>query len=496
MKFIFDGKTYKTEDYHDSSAFDSRAAEVAGIDVSIKFRHYFEYLLLLRAVPASIGNYNNEFKFRLNATSFCSYQEVYRENHCLCVVIDYYTDYEAILRKMSRHNETDVRDNNTALIDSTASLAVVVSKPDTGISLGLNYLGGRLNKDENSAMLERVAQWLYDHRDEYFEINVLWKDTVMSPEEFWELECEDPVGAAFESMFDDDIQAKVDEFKKQMILESAAKNTAAAYAIGELNETALDNIDSIGEEFAKRTKDEYEESMQRLHDQLKGLQDEIASVYCKMRNTALALAAGKENTELINKFTEVFKTMQDNKQLIALRVTRGKLYAVIQQDIVFWERELADVIVNGDSDVKDLVKVMTSGKFVLNTITEVFFDNFVTPVGTCDYDMCCDMSTSKNITRISVTHPHVGRYDCFGDSLRNQCSEYMLSADYDLAIMSLMQALSQINLDDMCVLNRLNNDLRDYSFKGINSRTFPFRCVEDGLYYSFDQALDMLKEDE
>lgn len=496
MRFIFNGKDYKTEDYHDSSAFDIRAADVADIDVSIKFRHYFEYLLLLRAIPSRIGNYNNAFKFNFNATSFCSFQEVYRERHCLCVVIDYYEDYEAILRKMSRDNETDVRDDNTTLVTDTASLAVVLSKVNEGISVGLNYLSGHLNKDENSAMLERAAQWLYEHRDEYFEINELWKDTVMSPEEFWKLDCEDTVGAAFESMFNDDITAKVKEFEKQMIAESAAKNTAAAYALEQLNTAVLDNIDSVGEAFAKSTKSEYEESMQRLHDQLKRLQEDIASVYDRMRKVALNLAAGKENAALISKFTEVFKTMQDNKQLIALRVVRGSLYAVIQQDIVFWERELADVIVGGDSNVKELVKVITSGKFVLNTITEICFESFVTPCGLSDYDVCCDTFTSKNITRISVTHPHVGRYDCFGDSLRVQCSEYMLSADYDLAIMSLMQALSQINLDDMCVLRRLNEDLRDASFKGSNSRTFPFRCVEDGLYYSFDQALDMLKEDE
>lgn len=122
--------------------------------------------------------------------------------------------------------------------------------------------------------------------------------------------------------------------------------------------------------------------------------------------------------------------------------------------IEFWEE---DELVNwkNNKDIYNKLEIITGGRYKLITSCRIELNPTRSVINGLQLD-----ETSQELVNAEelITHPHVGRYGCFGNN-ENSIRQAMRNRDFYTALCIINQSIYQLNLTDGCVINSLCSKL-------------------------------------
>lgn len=233
----------------------------------------------------------------------------------------------------------------------------------------------------------------------------------------------------------------------------------------------------------------------------------ISTCYSNIRELTQRILNGEAEAGSLETLTKLLQNLVEKGRIVGINstVTNGLIHnlnLVLDTPITYWEDDEAKTYVRhldsqGYNYRAHLWKMMFVDKLATMWTRQVIAFNFDN--ANVSNDNCTDSSYVEKY----VIHPHVGRYNCFGDNL-SFISDALSTKDYETAFTYVMNALMQLNMLDYTVIEYACSELcggatnsRDRKFIYLHKeQRFVTPRELKMMYKDHGESFDFLKEQE
>lgn len=220
-----------------------------------------------------------------------------------------------------------------------------------------------------------------------------------------------------------------------------------------------------------------ERDISDYRDRIQRYENEIADLATKMRDLNEKLAFFKYMQEDNEDHKLFFKHLRKIPYLKSFQARNGYIHLEYEAPLIYFSDYPAEKLLaqtNRSRYSKDIIKIIIGRKYELITKCALEFD-------TGNFGISSD--TIYNSSPV-MRHPHISRYNCFGNH-RQAIYASAETGDYIGAIEQITQAVLNLNLYDICVIDTMCCTLEN---KRDTLRTW--RNIETGEMFTTNEVLN------
>lgn len=233
----------------------------------------------------------------------------------------------------------------------------------------------------------------------------------------------------------------------------------------------------------------------------------ISTCYNNIRVITQRILNGEAEAGSLETLTKLLQNMVEKGRIACIdsNISDGlihRLTLTLDTPITYWEDDEAKAYVrylNSDASTYKarLWEMMFVDKLATMWTRQAVYFNFDST------NVSNDNCTASDYVDKYVIHPHVGRYNCFGDNL-SFISDALSTKDYETAFTYVMNTLMQLNMLDYTVMEYACSELcgtatatidRKFIYLHKEQRFVTPRELRE-LYRVHDESFDFLKEQE
>ena len=223
--------------------------------------------------------------------------------------------------------------------------------------------------------------------------------------------------------------------------------------------------------------DKMERDISDYRDRIQRYENEIANMASKMRDLNEKLAFFKYIQEDNEDHKLFFKHLRKIPYLKSFQARNGYIHLEYEAPLIYFSDYPAEKLLaqtNRSRYSKDIIKIIIGRKYELITKCALEFD-------TGSFGISSD--TIYNSSPV-MKHPHISRYNCFGNH-RQAIYASAETGDYIGAIEQITQAVLNLNLYDICVIDTMCSTLEN---RRDTLRTW--KNVETGEMFTTNEVLN------
>ena len=333
----------------------------------------------------------------------------------------------------------------------------------------------------SAAYLENAQEFLKQTQHHFLKIFTVdesdflyvWTNKPLTPDAFYK------IYALMLSMYNKDNKVLID-FINALIednINKAKKVLIDFYNSDEMIDREYEVFKSCLKNRTQTQINKMERDISNYRDRIQSYENEIADMATKMRELNEKLAFVKYMQEDNEEHKLFFKHLKKIPYLKSFQGKRGYIHLEYEAPLIYFSDYPAEKLLaqtNRSRYSKDIIKIIIGRKYELITKCALEFD-------TGNFSISSD---SIYNTSPVMRHPHIARYNCFGNH-RQAIYDSAQAGDYIGAIEQITQAVLNLNLYDICVVDTMCRTLED---KRDTLRTW--KNVETGEMFTTNEVLN------